>query len=133
MSGAGVVGLNFAAPDGSFAGTALIAAGSGTDSLTGLIDGQASQLSEFGLTNVQGQGAINGAEIGFEPGQGEFYSALYTAATGTVYPVSVGIVAVQRPGEWVYMVGVSRQDPTSDKPFFFGDFDEMLDRWRWTG
>jgi hypothetical protein len=133
VSGAGVVGLNFNVSDGSFAGAALVAAGSGTDSLTGLINGEASQLSQVGLTNVQDQGAINGAEIGFQPGEGEFYSAQYTAPTGTVYPVSVGIMAVQRPGEWVFMVGVSRQDPTSNEPLFFGDFDEMLDRWRWTG
>lgn len=131
VSGPGIVGLNF--PSGDFSGAVLIAAGSGTSSLTGLINHEASQLSRFGLTNVQDQGAINGAEIGFQAGQGEFYSAQYTAPTGTVYPVSAGIVAVQRPGEWVYMVGISLDDPSSNKPYFFGDFDDILDRWRWTG
>lgn len=131
VSRPGVVGLDL--PSGSFAGAALIAAGSATSSLTGLIDTEAGQLSRFGLTNVQDQGALNGAEIGFEPGQGEFYSGQYTAPTGAVYPVSAGIMAVQRPGEWVYLVGVSRDDPSSNKPYFFGDFDDILDRWRWTG
>ncbi len=132
VSGNGVAGLVYTR-DGQLRAELLVRAAAQPTSLQHLIGSEASSaLSGLRIQNVKATGPINGAEIGFTPGQGEFYSADYTDDTGSVFPVRLGIVAVLRPGGWVDLVGISTIGAESGRALGFPVIDDVLDRWRWS-
>jgi hypothetical protein len=131
VSGTGVAGLVYTR-DGQLRAELLVRAAHQPTSLQHLIGNAASALSGLRIQNVRATGPINGADIGFMPGQGEFYSGDYTDDTGAVFPVKLGIVAVRRPAGWVDLVGISTIGATSGTALGFGVIDDVLDRWRWT-
>src|SRR5262249_46417811 len=100
-------------------------------SLQHLIASEASALSGLRIQNVRATGPMNGGEIGFIAGRGEFYSGVYTDDTGAVFPVKLGIVAVRRPTGWVDLVGISTIGALSGTTVGFTLVDDVLDRWRW--
>ena len=130
VSGTGVAGLVYT-KNGQLRAEMLVRAASQPTSLEQLIGGEASALSSLRIQNVTATGPINGAEIGFTPGQGRFYSGDYTDDTGSVFPVRVGIVAVRRPAGWVDLVGISTIGAVTGRTLGFTVIDDILDRWRW--
>lgn len=133
VNGAAVAGFNYAFTSGSFAGQILIAAGFGQQPLSALITSEANALGQSEVSNMSPVGPINGAEIGFTPGEGELYSAQFTDSQGNVYPVQVGIIAVQHNNEWVYVAGIGATNNSGPTAPAFVVFDDILDHWQWTG
>jgi hypothetical protein len=124
--------LNYKDGGGSFSAQLIVNAGTGAESPASLVTGAASRLATSEISNLQSIGPILGAEIGFAPGEGEFFRGQYLDSLGYQYPVQIGIVAVQRGSHWVDVVGISAVGASSNTPLFFGVFDDILDRWRWT-
>jgi hypothetical protein len=131
VSSNGVAGLVYTR-DGQLRAELLVQAAAQPTSLQHLIGSEASALSGLRIQNVKATGPVNGAEIGFTPGQGEFYSGNYTDDTGSVFPVKLGIVAVRRPTGWVDLVGISTIGAESGTALGFPVIDDVLDRWRWS-
>jgi hypothetical protein len=121
-------------------------AGRGQESLTGLIQQYAEKLGG----NVQGVtslGPIWGAEIGFVPGAGEFYSAQLQSQAGQDVPVGAGVIAAQSGGTWAVVMVLTvcldaenRQLENCSESLLqsqeedFGDsqaYDDILARWHW--
>jgi hypothetical protein len=130
VSGNGVTGLVYTR-DGQLRAELLVRAASQPTSPAHLVADAGSALSGLRIQNVSATGPINGAEIGFTPGQGEFYNGDYIDDTGSVFPVRVGIVAVRRPTGWVDLVGVSTIGAESGSALGFAVIDDVLDRWEW--
>ncbi len=131
VSGNGVTGLVYT-KDGQLRAEMLVRAASQPTSLEHLVADEGSALSGVRIQNVAARGPINGAEIGFTPGQGEFYSGDFIDDTGSVFPVRVGIVAVRRPAGWVDLVGISTIGAISGRTLGFPVIDDILDRWQWS-
>jgi hypothetical protein len=130
-TGAGVADLQYEDGSGNFLGLVLVAAGKGRVSPSSLVSNEANELSSD-FQNLQGTGPMLGAEIGFQPGDGQFYSGIYSAPDGDTYNIDLGIVAVQHGNVWTYLVGISTIDAGSHTASLYPDFDEILDRWRWS-
>ena len=131
-NGAGVANLAYEGQNGQFLGWVLVAAGNGRQQLSSLISEEAQTLSGS-IQNIQETGPIMGAEIGFQAGEGQFYSGTYSEADGNTLDLDFGIVAVQRGNLWAYVVGISTVDAGSSGALLYPDFDYILDRWRWAG
>jgi hypothetical protein len=130
VSGTGVAAFGWG--QNARAGQIMVAAGTDSTSLTGLVDGYGIQLANSVISNAKDLGPMNGAEIGFIPGEGEFFSGDFTDPQQNVYPVAYGIAAVRHNNAWVMVAGVSAESSSDNSPVLFGDFDDILDRWRWT-
>jgi hypothetical protein len=139
-------GSNVTLQDGNGNGELFVWAGAGQQSLAGLVQTYAQKIS--GNTNFQnftGFGAVNGAEIGFVPGQGEFYSA-DLQISGQVTPVGIVVIGAVSGAKWAAVAGWSVcLDPSgnpaacTDPSFQSGgafasgpDFDDVLARWHWS-
>lgn len=82
----------------------LIFGGSGTPSLSTLLQQYSQKLSGI-AQNITALGPIYGAEIGFVPGAGEFYSGQLQTQSG-ISPVGLGVVVAESGGSWaVVLVG----------------------------
>jgi zinc-ribbon domain len=124
-----------------------IYAGQGQQTLTSLVQQYAQKLSGP-LQNLTALGPIYGAEIGFVPGAGEFYSADVESQNGEQQPIGLGIIAAQSNGVWgVVEVQTfctdaqngqtencaeqlldSQQENFGIEPDFF---DDILAHWHW--
>lgn len=133
VNGAGVVGLRYQDGSGRILALGIVSAGAGDLPPAGLITDEAQSLSSSEIADLQPDGTMHGAEIGFTPGSGEFYTGNYTQPDGEVDPVELGIVAVQHRDDWYELVGMSVTSGSSATPPFFGIFDDILDNWRWSG
>ena len=132
-AGARIADLVYNDANGNFFGQFWIAAGTGTSTPASLIAGEASHLSSQNeIENLQDVGPMLGAEVGFQPAVGEFYSGEFPLPSGDVYVVDLGIVALQHDGDWIYMVAISTVDSNSHDPNMYSTFDDILDRWRWS-
>lgn len=131
LGGRGITGYNFNDASGNFLGQIFVAAGSGHQPPSYLVDTEARSLGDSEITNMHLSVPMLGAEIGFEPGVGNLYTGEFTDSVGDVYPVQVGVLAVQHGDEWVYMVGVGTVQGSSQAPPIFSVFDGILDGWRW--
>ena len=86
----------------SNAGPVIIWSGQGQVSLTSEVQQSAQKMAGI-VQNMTDLGPIWGAEIGFVPGAGEFYSGLAQSQSGTQIPVGVGVIAAQSGGTWAVM------------------------------
>jgi hypothetical protein len=132
VGGAGVTGYNFYESTGNFVGQMLVSAGVGREPLSYLVEHQANLLRKSNVSNLSLTGPMNGAEIGFEAGAGNMYTAEFTDSLGNVHPVQVGVVAVEHGNEWVSMIGIGTTSSSNPTPLIFSIFDGVLDEWRWT-
>jgi zinc-ribbon domain len=127
-------------------GEADIFDGQGQENLTALIQ-QYAQKAGNSLQDITALGPIYGAQIGFVPGAGEFYSAQLQSQNGADVPFGLGIIAAQSGKTWaVVMVGAvcyqgNKQDTCSESLFdsqqqTFGasqSYDDILAHWHWGG
>lgn len=127
-----VVGYNFFDSTGNFAGQMLVDAGFGHPTLSYIIDNEAKAL-QSNISNMSLSGPLNGAEIGFTSGAGNLYTGDFTDSLGNVYPVRIGVLAVQHGNEWVAMIGMGAKSSSNPSPIVFSVYDDILDQWRWTG
>lgn len=74
-------------------------AGHGQQSPSALVQEYAQKLSGA-LQDITALGPVYGAEIGFVPGQGEFYSAEVVSQNGQQIPIGLGVVAAESGGTW---------------------------------
>jgi hypothetical protein len=95
-----------------------------------LIAAKANSLGQV-IQQLQTTGGMPGAQIGFTPGQGQFYRGSLVYSSGAEQPVEVAVLSVQRSGEWVVVTGVSAYD-SKKRAIANPDFDNALIRWRWT-
>jgi hypothetical protein len=130
VSSPAVADLVYTDNDNSFAGELLVDAGTGTPRLSSLISQAASELGNV-IGNLKDTGPMLGAEIGLQPGEGEFYSGTYPQPSGSAVPAVIGTVAAQHGDLWVCLIGISATDPSSSAPPAFQIFDDIIDRWRW--
>ena len=137
-------GSNVTLQDGN--GDLFVWAGAGQQSVTGLVQTYAQKISSnANFQNFTGFGAVNGAEIGFVPGQGEFYSA-DLQISGQETPVGIVVIGAVSGARWAVVAGWSVcLDPsgnpaTCSNPSFQSggafasgpDFDDVLARWHWS-
>ncbi|HYA44162.1 MAG TPA: zinc ribbon domain-containing protein [Acidimicrobiales bacterium] len=127
-------------------GQLMVWAGQGQQSLGGLVQTYSQMFSgDSNFTGFNSFGTVSGAEIGFIPGQGEFYSS-DIAISGQETPVGVVVIAAQSAGLWAVVagwsvcVGPSGPAACTDPSFRSGgafasgsDFDDVLARWHWPG
>ena len=128
------------------AGQMLIWAGRGGQSSSSLVQTYSQKLMGSSLQNLRSFGAVPGAEIGFVPGDGEFYNGLFQQQNGQVLPIGVAVLAARTGAIWavaaVWAVCISPQDSQPQEcnsQFFRGggifangdDFDDVLARWQW--
>jgi hypothetical protein len=132
--------------DNGNGGVIWIWAGQGQQSLTGLVQQYAQKLGG-NVQDVSALGPIWGAEIGFVPGAGEFYSAQLQTQSGQDIPVGAGVIAAQTGGTWaVIMVLTTCTDADNgqledcsesllqSQQENFGNsqaYDDVLGRWHW--
>lgn len=117
---------------GTFFGQLWIAAGTGTTSPGSLIAGEVSHLVNSNeIQNVQDAGPILGAEVGFQPAVGEFYTGDFAIDSGGIYIVDFGVIALQHNNDWVYLVAISAVSAENHQPDMYSTFDDILSRWRW--
>jgi len=127
-------------------GQLMVWAGQGGQSLGALVQTYSQVFSaDSNFTGFSAFGSVSGAEIGFIPGQGEFYSA-DLAISGQETPVGLVVVAARSDGLWAAIagwsvcVGPSGPAACTDPSFHSGgafasgsDFDDVLARWHWPG
>jgi hypothetical protein len=127
-------------------GVMWIWAGRGQESLTGLIQQYVQKLGG-NVEGVTSLGPIWGAEIGFVPGAGEFYSAQLQSQAGQDVPVGAGVIAARSGGTWAVVMVLTvcvdaenRQLENCSESLLqsqeenFGDsqaYDDILARWHW--
>jgi hypothetical protein len=116
--------------NGSLLSDFQVAAGTGNQQPSQLIAAKANSLGQV-IQQLQSTGGMPGAQIGFTPGQGQFYRGSLVYSSGAEQPVEVAILSVQRSGEWVVVTGVSAYD-SKKRAIANPDFDNALIRWRWT-
>lgn len=113
-----------------------IFAGTGDQNPDSLVQKAVSQVEDnFGLSQMTKMGPIFGAEIGFSPGTGEFYTATGQAQDGSQLPMVVGVVAAEHQGTWATFIGLT---PQNQADTYTGmqdgnSFDDVLARWSWPG
>jgi hypothetical protein len=129
-------------------GPAYVWAGQGQEQPSGLISEFEQKLaSGFPVEQVQDLGPIFGAEIGFTPGAGEFYSGQIQQQNGEDLPVGIGVVAAQSGGSWAVVAvlttcynaqnsqleACNEADFDSQQEGLAGgnDYDDVLARWHW--
>jgi hypothetical protein len=129
-SASGDVVANFVATDsnGSLLSDFQVSAGTGNLQPSDLITAKAQSISRA-IQQLESTGGMPGAQIGFSPGQGEFYQGDLVYTSGAQQPVEVAILAVQRNGEWVVVTAVSAYD-SRKRAIANRDFDDTLIRWR---
>ena len=127
-------------------GPVIIWSGQGHVSLTTVVQQSAQKITGF-VQNLTDLGPIWGAEIGFVPGAGEFYSGVAETQSGQEVLVGVGIIAAQSGGIWAAMGvvtpctnpanGAQRQCSEAllqSQQETFGasqDYDSILSHWHW--
>lgn len=116
------------------------------------LQAEVNQVAQKMTTTVQNMtylGPMWGAEIGFVPGLGQFYSGQAETESGEEIPVGVGIVAAQSGGTWATMgvitVCTNAQNGSQEgcsesllqsQQEDFGNaqaYDSVLAHWRWDG
>jgi hypothetical protein len=123
-------------------------AGTGQQSLTGLVQ-QYVQKVGGDVQDVTSLGPIWGAEIGFVPGAGEFYSAQLQSQTGEDIPVGLGVIAAKSGATWAVVTVLTTCSDAENgqvencteallqsQQEDFGDsqaYDDILARWHWAG
>jgi hypothetical protein len=129
-------------------GPAYIWAGQGQEQPAGLISQFEQKVaSGFPVEQVQDLGQIFGAEIGFTPGSGEFYSGQIQQQNGQDLPVGIGVIAVQSGDTWAVMAVLTTcyaaqngQLEACNEQNFDGQqeglssgsvYDDVLARWHW--
>ena len=117
--------------NGSLLSDFQVAAGLGNEEPSQLIDTKAESLGQS-IQQLESTGGMPGAQIGYSPGQGQFFRGSLVYSVGAVQPVHVSILAVQRPTEWVVVTGVSAYN-SKKQPIAGPTFDDALIRWVWTG
>jgi hypothetical protein len=130
--GSGDTVANFVVNDsnGSLLSDFQVSAGMGNQQPSQLIASKAQSLGQV-IQQLESTGGMPGAQIGFTPGQGQFYRGSLVYSSGAQQPVEVAILAVQRSGEWVVVTGVSAYD-SKKRAIANPDFDGALIRWTWT-
>ncbi|GEM_PF-6323511 len=127
----------FQEPDG---GQLLVWSGHGHQDLAVLVQ---STLQKIGppVVGAEPAGPVPGAQVGFAPGQGEFYCANYDEGGGQLVPVLLAVVAAQSGGTWAAVAGYTPNAPNGaylcNWKSGFGNqdvmgYDDVLARWRWT-
>jgi hypothetical protein len=129
-------------------GPAYIWAGTGQEEPSGLISQFEQKVATgFPVQQVQDLGQIFGAEIGFTPGAGEFYSGQIQQQNGQDLPVGIAVIAAQSGGTWAVMAvlttcvdaqngqleACNEQDFDGQQEGLAGgsDYDDVLARWHW--
>ena len=123
-----------AEPDG---GELFVWSGHGQQQLEALVQATEQRIG-LPIQEAQPAGAVPGAEIGFSPGQGEFFCA----NSDQLGPVLWVVVVAQSPGTWAAVAGYTPNAP--DAAYLcnwksgFGNqdvmgFDDVLARWQWAG
>lgn len=129
-------------------GPAYIWAGQGQEQPAGLIpEFEQKVASGFPVEQVQDLGQIFGAEIGFVPGSGEFYSGQIQQQNGQDLPVGIGVIAAQSGDAWAVMAvlttcfdvqndqleACNEQAFDSQQEGLGGGsaYDDVLARWHW--
>ncbi|MGO9658143.1 MAG: hypothetical protein ACLQVK_20425 [Acidimicrobiales bacterium] len=127
---------------------AFIWAGQGQEQPAGLIpEFEQKVAAGIPVEQVQDLGQIFGAEIGFTPGSGEFYSGQIQQQNGEDLPVGIGVIAAQSGDTWAVIavltvcfdVQNSQQEACNEQDFDSqqegldggSDYDDVLARWHW--
>ena len=121
-------------------------AGQGQESPTGLVQ-QYSQKLSSSVQDLTDLGPISGAQIGFVPGTGEFYSGQLQTQNGEDVPVGTGVIAAESGNTWavIYVLTVCTDRQNGDQEACseagiqaqeenFGlaqAYDVILERWHW--
>ncbi len=112
----------------------MVYAGRGSEPLGGLVVATARHVSGL-LGSFRPIGPVPGAEIGFVPGEGEFYSAdLPGTSDQKTVPLRVVVIAAESGGTWASVLGITPYAPAAGKSTGFqagSEFDDVLARWRW--
>ena len=127
-------------------GVIWIWAGQGQESLTGLIQQYVQKLGG-NIADLTSLGPIWGAEIGFVPGAGEFYSAQLQTQAGQDIPVGAGVIAAQFGSTWAVVLVLTTCADAENQQMEncseallqsqqenFGDsqaYDDILAHWHW--
>jgi hypothetical protein len=130
-SRSGDIVANFVVNDsnGALLSDFQVSAGTGNLPPSQLISAKVQSMSRT-VEQLEATGGMPGAEIGFVPGQGQFYKGALVYSNGAQQPVEVVVLAVQRNSGWVVVTGVSAYDDKK-QPIANPDFDSTLIRWRW--
>jgi hypothetical protein len=115
--------------NGSLLSDFQVAAGTGNREPGQLIQSRAQSLGQS-IQQLESTGGMPGAQIGYSPGQGEFFRGSLVYSVGSVQPVQVSILAVQRSNEWVVVTAVSAYN-SQKQPVAGPTFDDTLIRWTW--
>ncbi len=92
-----------------------------------------SNLNDNQFTDVQDQGPINGAEIGYIAGSGESYAATVTQSNAPDQPVYLQFMASVRGATGIVFIALSPLDPNSPDPSIVPnqEYDHLVNSVEW--